>query len=105
MYLEYIERCRLLVNDADVPQMDHKWLWVLREGTLAKAWEYKQNEPAALQHFQIYQQGLLMMKAQDLKNLDYVPVMEARQWGRISSVTRYADSVSDAFPLYGVGAR
>lgn len=101
IYLEYYERLRLLVNDADVPQMDHKWIWVLREGTLAKMWGYKQNEAAAAQSLILYQRGLKSMQQQDEQNLDFIPVLEARQTG-FSTIIRQSDSVNDAFPGYAL---
>ena len=99
MYMEYIERLRLLVNDADVPPIDKKWIWVLREGTLAKVWEYKQNEAASVQHQTLFDRALRMMRNQDEQNLDYVPVLE----GRVrftSTVRRTGDSVDGNFPSY-----
>lgn len=102
LYLEYWERLRLLVHDADVPMLDKKWLWVLREGALAKTWEYKQNEAATAQHYTIFANGLKTMVRADLRNLDYVPVLHPRRWHH-PIVRRYSDSVGDAFPSYGVG--
>ena len=102
MYLEYYERYRYLIHDTDIPQMDSQWTWVLREGALAKAWEYKQNEQLFLAHRAIFQQGLLQMRSQDERNVDYVPVLQPRSV--VSSVVRrYADSVNDNYPVYGVG--
>lgn len=102
MYLEYYERYRYLINDTDIPQLDSQWTWVLREGALTKAWEYKQNEQLSLAHRAIFQQGLVQMRQQDERNVDYVPILQPRQV--ISSVIkRYADSVSNNFPVYGVG--
>ena len=103
MYLEYFEQYRYLVHDTDVPQMPTLWNWVLREGALAKAWEYKQNEVAAAQHQALYDRGLQLMKVADQRNVDYVPVLQPRQVV-YSNVHRYADSLNDAFPVYGVGA-
>ena len=88
-------------HDTDVPQLDVKWIWVLREGALAKAWEYKQNEAATAQHYAIYQQGLKQMRAQDEENLDYVPVLQPRIYD-YSTVRRVSDSVGDAFPSYSL---
>lgn len=102
MYLEYYERYRYLIHDTDIPQLDSQWTWVLREGALAKAWEYKQNEQLSLAHRAIFQQGLLQMRQQDERNVDYIPVLQPRVV--VSSVIkRYADSVSNNFPSYGVG--
>ena len=103
LYLEYYERLRLLTNDADVPQMDHQWNWLLREGALAKTWEYKQNETAATRHYAIYRDGLKRLERQDQSNLDYVPSLEPRMTRSDSVVRRYADSVSNNYPVYGVG--
>lgn len=102
MYLEYWERLRLLVNNADVPMLDKKWVWVLREGALAKTWEYKQNEELSEAHLQQFLRGLKLMIQQDERNMDYVPVIRPRQW-RSSLVRRYADSVGDNYPSYAVG--
>ena len=101
MYLEYYERIRLLVNDGDVPQLDHKWNWVLREGALAKSWEYKQNDAAAQQHLQVYLRGLELMRRQDQVNLDYVPVLAPRSSTR-ATVIRTSDSVGDNYPSYSL---
>ena len=101
MYLEYYERYRALVHATDVPQIDSQWAWVLREGALARMWEYKQSEQLSLAHRAIFQQGLLQMRQQDERNVDYIPVIQARQM--ISSVIRrYSDSVNDNFPVYGL---
>ena len=102
MYLEYYERYRYLIHDTDIPQLDSQWTWVLREGALSKAWEYKQNEQLFLAHSAIFKQGLLQMRQQDERNVDYVPVLQPRQV-MTSVVKRYSDSVSDNFPSYGVG--
>jgi len=86
MYLEYYERFRYLVHNTDVLQMDHKWNWVVREGVLAKAWEYKQNPTLSAQHQQLYDRGLRLMMQQDAVNMDYVPVLEPRERQRVTLV-------------------
>ena len=78
MYLEYFERYRYLIHDTDIPQMNHEWNWVLREGALAKAWEYKQNEAASAQHQSIFDRGLRQMREKDEINVDYIPVIQPR---------------------------
>ena len=101
MYVEYFERLRYLVNDADTPQMDHKWMWVLREGALAKAWAYKQNETASALAEAKFANGIRLMRLQDEANYDYVPVLQPRQVV-YSTIRRTADSVSNAFPSYSL---
>lgn len=103
MYLEYDERLRLMVHDADAPQLDKKWVAVLLDGTFAKAWEYKQNERLAAQHQALFDRGLRLMVREDSRNMDYVPALQPRQaWPR-GVVKRYGDSVNNALPSYGVG--
>ena len=99
MNLEYYERYRYLVHVTDVPQMDHKWNWVLREGALAKAWEYKQDKSASAQHQAIFDQGLRMMQLQDAANQDYVPVVRPR-FASTSPIHRSSDSVDGNSPSY-----
>lgn len=105
LYLEYYEAFRELINDNDIPQMDVKWWWVAREGALAKAWEYKQNEAATALHQQNFLRGLEMMKRQDMRQMDLVKVIQPRDYTytESSNVRKTADSVSDAFPSYSVG--
>lgn len=102
MNLEYLERVRLMVHDADIPQMDSKWNWVLREGALAKVWGYKQNEAAAAQSLALYRDGLRQMKQQDMANADYIPTLQRRQSPHVGPY-RVSDSVGDNFPQYAVG--
>jgi len=99
--LEYYERYIFLINNTDVPQMDLQWNYVLREGALAKTWEYKQNETAFLQHQAIFQAGLLAMRRQDEANQDYVPVLQPRFQDR-GILRRTSDSISDNFPSYSL---
>lgn len=101
MYLEYFERYRYLTATADVPQIDAKWNWVLREGALAKTWEYKQKETASAQHQVIYERGLRLMREQDEMNQDYVPVLQPRVWS-FNTVRLAGDSVADSFPSYSL---
>jgi hypothetical protein len=102
IYLEYFERYRYLVHNTDIFQMDNRWNWIAREGTLAKMWEYKQNEGASALHQAIYDRALKQMVAEDSRNADYIPVLQRRQIVH-STIKRYSDSVSDNFPVYGVG--
>ena len=103
MYLEYFERFRYLTHATDIFQMPHHWNWVVREGALAKTWEYKQNEAATAQHYGIYQQGLRQMREEDERNIDYIPVLQSRAIVQ-SVVRRRSESVSNNFPVYSVGA-
>lgn len=99
LYLEYFERYRYLVHNTDVPQMDHKWNWVLLEGALAKVWEYKQNEGASAQHQALFDRGLRLMRERDELNVDYVPVLQPRTV-IFPTIRRANDSVNNNAPAY-----
>ena len=101
LYLEYLARYRYLIHATDVPQLDQKWNWLLREGALAKTWEYKQNETAAAMHQAIFDRGLKMLRMQDDANLDYVMVLQPRVWSR-GTIRRETDSVDGAYPAYSL---
>lgn len=99
MYLEYDKRLRLLVHDTDVPQIDHKWNWVLIEGTLAKIWQYKQKQSYAEIAQRRYERGLVLMRMQDDRSMDYVPLLRPRAMP-YGTVRRSSDSVNDGYPSY-----
>lgn len=101
IYLEYFDRLRLLTHDTDVPQIDHKWNWLLIEGTLAKVWQYKQSAAYAELAQQRYERGLILMRQQDERRLDWVPVLRPRLVNT-STIHRDADSVNDAYPSYSL---
>lgn len=102
MYVEYFERIRTLENDTDVPQLDHKWIWVLREGSLAKAWGYKQNEQAALLSHKAFKASLNQMKREDSVNPDFIPHLRRHAVRYHSNVHRVSDSIGDEEPVYVV---
>jgi len=104
MYLEYLERLQLLVADPDVPQLDPQWHWVVMEGALVHLWLYKENEAATAAATSAFTRGLaLMLRADGATRFDYVPVLEPRRSFGPEIVKRFADSVDNAFPVYGVG--
>ena len=100
MYLEYFERPFLLSDDHDVPQLDPKWMPVLREGTLAKLWPYKDAETKALAAQNFYEAALKRMRKEDEQLSDYVPVLQPWRPMNPSSIIRLGDSVSGNLPSY-----
>src|SRR3990167_8550708 len=83
--LEYFTRVRRLVNNADVPDIDEKWIWVVRLGALAKVYQY-QNKSAdfLLAQQQLYASGVRSMVKADLMNSDYIPVLR----GQLNQIRR-----------------
>lgn len=104
MSLEYYERFHPLVADADVPQLDPQWNWVLYQGALQHLWMYKQSETLSFASKAAFVRGVNTMKQSDGPALsDHVPVLESRYASMPAIVKRYSDSVADAFPSYGAG--
>lgn len=99
IYMEYYERLHLLTHDTDIPQIDSRWTWVIVEGTLAKVWNYKQKEDAAALAQRNYERGVMLMRQQDERNLDWIPSLHPRAIQR-GVVQRVSDSVNNAFPQY-----
>ena len=71
--IEYFTRLRELVNDQDVPAIDKKWHYLIREGALSKVYQYQNKENDYLATWRIYRDGLREMKKQDVLNVDFIP--------------------------------
>ncbi len=72
VYLEYYTRLRRLVNDTDVPDIDEKWIYVIRLGAIAKVREY-QDKPEKTEAQAIYASAVRGMVKSDIQNIDYIP--------------------------------
>lgn len=74
--LEYYTRIRILVNNQDVPDIDEKWIWVVRLGALAKVYQY-QNKAAdyILTQQNLYAAGVRSMVKADMLLPDYIPTL------------------------------
>ena len=82
IYLEYYTRIRRLTNDADVPDIDSKWIWVVRLGALAKI--YQHQEPDAQRVItanELYRRGVETMIMADINKLDYLPHLTRQNRG------------------------
>jgi len=78
-YLEYITRLKELVNDQDVPNLDTKWLFLIREGALAKVYQYQNKENPYGVAMGIFRAGLKRMQKEDILNIDYIPHLKGRR--------------------------
>lgn len=91
IYIEYYTRLKELVNGSDVPNLDVKWHWIIREGTLAKIYQYQNKEQSLLVAEGKYQEGLRRMKKEDLINVDYVPYLKDVNLRRRVGIIEVAD--------------
>jgi len=72
VYLEYYTRIKRLVNAADVPDIDEKWIYVVRLGALAKVRDY-QNKPDAAAYQKLFADSVRSMVKADISEVDYIP--------------------------------
>jgi hypothetical protein len=85
VYLEYFTRFRRLVNDTDVPDIDEKWIYVIRLGAIAKVREY-QDKPEKAEAQAIYASAVRGMVKADIQNIDYIPHLLSQRPGRTGRV-------------------
>jgi hypothetical protein len=91
VYIEYYTRLRRLVNDSDAPNLDDKYIWIIRTGALAKIYQYKgkETESAAMQN--MFMTGVRSMVKADMGNEDYVPYLTNHN-DNVSSVVELSDN-------------
>jgi hypothetical protein len=79
IYIEYYSRMRMLKNDGDCPEFDEKWHWVVRQGTLAKVYQYLNKETDFAANQAIYASGVRSMVSADLVECDLISHLNPRQ--------------------------
>ena len=79
LYLEYFTRIRQLVNDTDVPDIDEKWLWVVRLGAVAKVYQYQNKEAMFISAQAQYASGVRSMVKSDMQESDYIPHLKSHK--------------------------
>ena len=82
LYLEYYTRIRNLVNDSDVPDIDEKWIWVVRIGVMAKIYQYQGKESMFSSAQNMFGSGVRSMVKADLQNIDYIPILRSQMYSR-----------------------
>jgi len=91
IYIEYYTRFRNLVNGGDVPDFDERWHWVVREGTLAKIYQYQNKEQSFAVTQNHYAHGVRSMVMADIMNVDYVPYLKDTQITKKVGIIETAD--------------
>ncbi len=98
LYLEYFTRIRLLENDADVPDIDEKWIWVVRLGVMAKVYQYQGKEGLLNSTMAMYSAGIRSMIRADMQEPDYIPHLSSHGKGR-KGVVEFAGEGYGTFGL------
>lgn len=78
LYVEYYTRIRNLEGDNDVPDIDEKWIWVIRTGTMAKVYQYQKSESLFAATQGLYAAGVRSMVRADLSNSDFIPTLRGQ---------------------------
>jgi len=99
IYLEYYTRLRNLVNNADVPDIDEKWIWVIVEGATAKVYQYGNKESDFANAQAIYASGVRTMVKSDISESDYIPHLESRI-EKYGTIVPYSNRGYDSYGLY-----
>ena len=70
-----------MINSQDVPDIDEKWIWIVRLGALAKVYQY-QNKPAdyIVTQQNLYAAGVRSMVKADMQMPDYIPVLRNQRY-------------------------
>jgi hypothetical protein len=77
LYIEYYTKIRNLEGDNDVPDIDEKWIWVVRLGAMAKVYQYQNKESLFNTTQALYASGVRSMVKTDLGNSDYIPTLRS----------------------------
>jgi len=78
LYLEYFTRIRRLEGDNDVPDIDERWLWVVRVGTMAKVYQYQGKEALFTATQGMFASGVRSMVRTDMANSDFIPTLRSQ---------------------------
>jgi hypothetical protein len=78
LYIEYHTRMRNLEGDNDVPDIDEKWIWVIRLGTMAKVYQYQNKEALFTATQGMYASSVRSMVKSDMGNIDYIPELRSQ---------------------------
>jgi hypothetical protein len=78
VYIEYFTRIRRLEGDNDVPDIDEKWFWLVRLGTMAKVYQYQNKESLFNTTQALYASGVRAMVKSDMQNVDYIPTLRSQ---------------------------
>lgn len=92
MSLEYYTRIRRLTNDSGVPDIDSKWIWVVRLGALAKIYAFQEPDARrTLSTQSLYKQAVNGMVKADLVIPDYIPHLRKHRRRHRPGIVELAD--------------
>lgn len=78
LYIEYFTHIRRLEGNDDIPDLNEKWLWVVRLGTMAKVYQYQGKESLLNTTQAMYASGVRSMVREDLGNADYISYLRSQ---------------------------
>lgn len=95
LYMEYFTRIRKLEGDNDVPDIDERYIWVVRLGTMAKVYQYQGKLELMNSTMAMYGAAIRSMVKSDMAQSDFIPVLR----GQLSQFNRAGilELADDAF--------
>lgn len=78
VYIEYFTSIRRLEGDNDVPDLDEKWMWVVRLGTMAKVYMYQKNDGMFNTTQGLFASAVRAMVKVDMGNVDFIPNLRSQ---------------------------
>ena len=78
MQLEYWTRIRRLEHAESVPDIDNKWIWLIRQGALAKVYQYQNKESDFTIAQSVFRNGVKAMVKADMSYPDEIPSLKKK---------------------------
>src|SRR3990167_10004737 len=78
LYIEYFTRIRKLEGDNDVPDIDERYIWIVRLGTMAKVYQYQGKLELFNSTMAMFGAAIRSMVKSDMQNIDYIPTLRSQ---------------------------
>ena len=78
LYIEYFTRIRKLEGDNDVPDIDERYIWIVRLGTMAKVYQYQGKLELLNSTMAMYGAAIRSMVKSDMMQTDFIPYLRSQ---------------------------
>ena len=78
LYMEYFTRIRKLEGDNDVPDIDERYIWIVRLGTMAKVYQYQGKLELFNSTMAMFGAAIRSMVKSDMQNIDFIPTLRSQ---------------------------
>ena len=78
LFMEYFTRIRKLEGDNDVPDIDERYIWIVRLGTMAKVYQYQTKIELFNSTMAMYGAAIRSMVKSDMLQTDFIPQLRSQ---------------------------